>query len=416
MADDHMIVLKNTWWPWSLFMSMSVLLCCFCKPGFSEVNPPFSFQKKIEQYAGDGAVGVWDEQGTALFSLNTTKGMVPASILKIVTAAVFIHYAGSDYRFETHFYRDSKGNLFIKGMGDPSLVSEEWVKIAAALKSKGLFEVNELVLDDSFFAPLLKVPGVGQSTNPYDALNGALTTNFNTLYVTVSPRKEVISAESQTPLTIFMKQRALAVRRTGTFRIAIKQNREHALMLFASLGRAFLKQAGIMISGVDRFETVPASLKPFHVHYSSKDSAAIITDMMEYSNNFSANQLFLTAGVMAADPPATLEKAVQATQKFLHQKIGLTNITVVEGSGISRQNKISARQFHEILRYFRPYKHLLPEKDGVWSKTGTLRQVSTLAGFYIPQQNKAQLRLFVIMLQGKHHDRLKILSLLRKHY
>ncbi len=46
--------------------------------------------------------------------------------------------------------------------------------------------LNNLILDDSYFAPFT-VPGVSDSLKPYDAANGALSVNFNTLCFKETP-------------------------------------------------------------------------------------------------------------------------------------------------------------------------------------------------------------------------------------
>ncbi len=64
---------------------------------------------------------------------NSHLSLVPASTLKIVTTAAALSILGSDFTFETMIQHDGifdsisgvlKGNLYIKGGGDPSLGSE----------------------------------------------------------------------------------------------------------------------------------------------------------------------------------------------------------------------------------------------------------------------------------------------------
>jgi len=85
---------------------------------------------------------------------------------------------------------------------------------------------------------------------------------------------------------------------------------------------------------------------------------------------------------------------------------------VAEGSGISRKNKISATEFKAILQYYLPYRDTLIYKDNVWSKTGTLRDVNTLAGYFSSNHDMIGVNSFVIMLTGQNKNREKILELL----
>jgi D-alanyl-D-alanine carboxypeptidase len=64
--------------------------------------------------------------------------MVPASTMKILTSLAAIDRWGMDHRFHTDFYRSADGWLWVKGHGDPYLVSEELDRVAKALKSRGV--------------------------------------------------------------------------------------------------------------------------------------------------------------------------------------------------------------------------------------------------------------------------------------
>ena len=70
------------------------------------------------------------ETGRTLFAYDTLRQMTPASVMKTVTTATALELLGADYRFPTAIERDGgieqghlRGNLYIKGSGDPSLGS-----------------------------------------------------------------------------------------------------------------------------------------------------------------------------------------------------------------------------------------------------------------------------------------------------
>lgn len=68
---------------------------------------------------------------------------------------------------------------------------------------------------------------------------------------------------------------------------------------------------------------------------------------------------------------------------FLRQNVGWKNFVIAEGSGLSRQNMVTAADMMKLLRYFKPYQSLLPVKERVFqAKTGTLADVSSFAGFF----------------------------------
>ena len=74
-----------------------------------------------------------DENGNELVAQNADQPFVPASVTKIVTAWLALEVLGGDYRFETRFYLDGKRKLYVRGGGDPFLISEELAELASAL-------------------------------------------------------------------------------------------------------------------------------------------------------------------------------------------------------------------------------------------------------------------------------------------
>ena len=80
--------------------------------------------------APSGIVLVVDEKGNELIAQNADRPFAPASVTKIVTAWLAMQVLGGDYRFETKFYLDKNRVLYVRGGGDPFLVSEELAPLA----------------------------------------------------------------------------------------------------------------------------------------------------------------------------------------------------------------------------------------------------------------------------------------------
>jgi D-alanyl-D-alanine carboxypeptidase/D-alanyl-D-alanine-endopeptidase (penicillin-binding protein 4) len=69
-------------------------------------------------------------------------------------------------------------------------------------------------------------------------------------------------------------------------------------------------------------------------------------------------------------------------KRWIDRTFGWKNYAVLEGSGLSRGNKLSARQMLQVVKAFEPHRELLPRYKGkVRAKTGTLKGVSCYAGF-----------------------------------
>lgn len=368
-----------------------------------------SWAPEVIQLVQNGGVYVEAEDGTVLLNYEGNRDFMPASTLKVATALTALEILGKDYRFKTEFYLDPSNNLYVKGYGDPYLVSEEFELIVSQLKKAGLKKVNQIFLDESYFEDV-KVPGVSASLNPYDALNSALSANFNTINVVKIKGGDVQSGESQTPMTELTQQLAQKAP-YGKSRINLAAYPNESLLYVGYLLKAFLEKENIGVSGSIQKGRVPTGSKLFYRHASSKSLEEILQSMLKFSTNFIANQLFLVMGAERLGAPATLAKGKKVMTDFLKLKLGSSDFNVEEGSGISRQDKISPKLMVKILKAFEPYKKLMPEKmDGILAKTGTLNGVSALAGYF----NSAQYKdvHFAILLNQSAANRERIAKIL----
>ena len=344
-----------------------------------------------------------DSRGRLVMGHNQDKPLIPASILKIVTAGAALEGLGPDYRFLTEFRLDPKEDLIISGRGDPLLISEEVESIARALKAEGLDRVRGIVLDGSYFKHRIVLDGTSRSLNPYDAFNGALAVNFNTIKVVIGPKGKVGPAEPQTPLTPIARRMAKSSGARGEVRLNLARDPGICLRYAGELFRVFLEGVGVEVRG--RIKVLPAGPAPGRIilrHRSRFGLEEVVARMMKYSNNFMANQLFLTLGAELHGPPADEAKARQATKEYL-ARLGLHGIRLEEGSGLSRRTRLTAGLMVRVLEDFRPHLKLLNRvtwKGGkAWVKTGTLRGVQSLAGYIEASQDR--FLPFAVILNGK---------------
>ncbi len=304
---------------------------------------------------------------------------VPASTLKILTAWLAIQHWGLQHHFHTDFFLDRQNILWIRGYGDPMLVSEEIQVIADRLQSRGLTSLGGIRTDDGFFQKGLHVDGQSSSNNPYDAPVAALAANFNTLYLNKSANG-LRSAEPQTPLTPTARRIARTMK-PGTQRIGIG-NAQLSARYFAEILAARLRGNGVAVNGEIRSQQIPADLPLYYRHYNSHNLEHVLRAMLRYSTNFIANQLFLILGAENAGAPASFAKATAYAQEEVQRQFHWRQFVIREGAGLSRENRISARQMVELLVEFYPYRALLPAaKPGILAKTGTLKGISCYAGY-----------------------------------
>jgi serine-type D-Ala-D-Ala carboxypeptidase/endopeptidase (penicillin-binding protein 4) len=324
---------------------------------------------------------VMDAKGNELVAQNTDEPFVPASVTKIVTAWLAMEVLGGGYRFETRFYLDDKRVLYVRGGGDPFLISEELAPLATELVAAvGKKPIAGIVLDASYYPSNLRIPGIVDTGEAYNALNSALAVNFNTVYAVRSGNK-VRSAEKQTPITPLAITQFRLRGPKGSGRISLSQDPTVSLQYAGELIAAFIERAGGSVKGKISTGIVREGLEPIYFHRQSRTLSQILVELLRASNNYIANQIFLEIGAHRRGGPVSLEKSLQVANEMLAAH-GLTAaIHLEEGSGISRNNRFTARGLAKVLELFEPHAGLLRGHHGGMNKTGALEGVRTLAGY-----------------------------------
>jgi D-alanyl-D-alanine carboxypeptidase/D-alanyl-D-alanine-endopeptidase (penicillin-binding protein 4) len=356
-------------------------------------------KEKVAAMAPSGVVLVLDEKGNELIAQNADKPFVPASVAKIVTAWLAMEVLGGDYRFETSFYLNGDRKLYIRGGGDPFLISEELAPLGRELVAAvGKEPLTGIVLDASYYPADLRIPGIENTSEAYDALNSALAVNFNTISA-VRKGKTVRSAEKQTPITPLAISQFRARGPNGRGRISLSKDPAMSLKYAGELIAAFISRAGGIVKGEISTGTVPEDLKPVYVHRQSRTLSQILTQLLLGSNNYIANQVFLEIGGTLGGP-VSLDKSLKVANGMLAANGLAESIHLEEGSGISRDNRFTARGLAKVLELFEPHADLLRSGKGALFKTGTFSGVRTLAG-YADTKSHGRVR-FVIALTSNN--------------
>jgi D-alanyl-D-alanine carboxypeptidase/D-alanyl-D-alanine-endopeptidase (penicillin-binding protein 4) len=363
----------------------------------------------------NGSVRVEREDGSPIIQYRDAEQFVPASVLKIATALCALDNLGRDYYYETLFFSDGAGSLFIRGSGDPSLVSEILEGIAIEL-AKQMHSLDRIVIDTSLFDDDLRIDGSERSINPYDAKNAAFVGNYSSAQLTHTKQGTVLSAEPQTPLTSLARQAGLKLPRGKTDRVNLSSDWRVGVKYGGELLAAFLEKHGVRGPKQVQIGAVSGRAKEIYRHRSPQNLAEISQTMLKYSTNFTANQIFLTLGIHKFGEPATVEKGQQAMRECLLNSVGWRDFHVEEGSGLSRRNKVTAQQMTTLLRSFERYKFLLPEQQGFLAKTGSLRGVNSLAGyFYVPGEQQPLRFSILINSEVPHLYKFKVANELRSY-
>jgi D-alanyl-D-alanine carboxypeptidase/D-alanyl-D-alanine-endopeptidase (penicillin-binding protein 4) len=385
---------------WSRLLAIALLL--LPAPALADVK------EKVAALDPSGLVFVVDGKGDDVVAQNADEPFVPASVTKIVTAWLALEVLSADYRFETRFYLDDKRVLYVRGGGDPLLISEELALLATDLVAAvGKKPITGMVLDASYYPSNLRIPGIEETGEAYNALNSALAVNFNTVYALRSGNK-VSSAEKLTPITPLAIAQFRARGPNGSGRISLSQDPAVSLQYAGELIAAFIERAGGSVKGNISTGTVPEGLKPVYVHRQSRTLSKILAEMLRASNNYIANQVFLEIGGQRLGGPVSLEKSLQVANEMLAAHALAAAIHLEEGSGISRDNRFTARGLAKVLGLFAPHAGLLHGHDGGMNKTGTMDGIRTLAG-YADTSSHGRVRFVISLTSNDDEMRFRLL-------
>ncbi|MBI3126396.1 MAG: D-alanyl-D-alanine carboxypeptidase/D-alanyl-D-alanine-endopeptidase [Candidatus Tectomicrobia bacterium] len=371
--------------------------------------------------------------GETLFSHEAREKRIPASNLKLATTAAALARLGPDYTFPTDVYSDGAfrgpllaGNLYFKGYGDPFLVQERVRELAHELRARGLRRVKgDLVADETYFDSERFGKGwhAEGSLRPYQAPHGALSFNFNVIWVIVTPGQNPgeparvrLDAPAETvrleggietgprngrPAVQFSRHLSGGLDRIRvggtvpaggsqvTYPVTISDPAMYAAGAFA----LFLKEAGILLEGRIRRGSTPADAELL-ARTLSRPLGELVRDVNKISNNFMAEQILKTLGAEEHGLPGTAEKGVRAVRDFL-VSVGVPadGFELADGSGLSRLNRFSAEGLVALLEGVHRDFRLRPEfeaslavvgVDGTVRKklqrTGSVRRVRVKSG------------------------------------
>jgi D-alanyl-D-alanine carboxypeptidase/D-alanyl-D-alanine-endopeptidase (penicillin-binding protein 4) len=398
-----------------------------------------------------------------LFAQRPDRPYNPASVMKLVTTFAALELLGADFRWKTHAYVDGpvedgvlRGNLVLKGGGDPKITVEQWQAFMEMLRAKGLAAVEgDLVLDRSLFAPVAHDPAAfdGEPQKPYNVGTDALLVNFKSVKFALAPDAAADAIEMKVEpalarITVGAPPR-LAGGECGDWRaLALARFVDHGTRAEATFaGRypascgerelwvslldhptyvhgmfeAYFRAAGGRFAGGWKSGAAPAGAQPFAT-LESPPLWDIVRDVNKLSNNVMARQVFLTLAAAEA-PGATTARATEVVRRWLARRsLKMPELVLDNGSGLSRRERISAGSLARLLlaadasavREEFASSLAVAATDGTVRrrfqngsvadnallKTGTLEGVRALAGYVIDGQG----RRFVVVALVNHEN------------
>jgi D-alanyl-D-alanine carboxypeptidase/D-alanyl-D-alanine-endopeptidase (penicillin-binding protein 4) len=356
--------------------------------------PPFDFEAELGPITRDAAfrnsrVGIQVvavDSGSSVFARDADKALVPASTMKVLTAAAALRALGPAYRFTTDLYADGpvdqagvlQGNLYVKGHGDPTLVVEKLWKLVYDLRLEGITRIQgDVIFDESYFDAEYPMPGWNKKRDleigpSYFATTSALALNFNTVALVVGPGTAVgkpARVQLETPASgyVTIDNQLVTVAAGASRKVELEREVEAGRMTFTLKGRvpadaqadryyrtvadptahfmaAWADLEGvhdIAVTGKHRRGAVP-STATLLVQHRSVPLTAVLMDMNKYSNNFMAEQVLKAIGAETADGPGSTRAGLDYVATYL-AGLGLpaASYSLVNGSGLSRDGTLT---------------------------------------------------------------------------
>ncbi|HVE51646.1 MAG TPA: D-alanyl-D-alanine carboxypeptidase/D-alanyl-D-alanine-endopeptidase [Casimicrobiaceae bacterium] len=318
--------------------------------------------------------------------------MNPASTMKLVTTFAALELLGRDYRWRTEAYLGAplvdgtlRGDLILKGYGDPKITIEQWQSFMRELRARGLEHIEgDLVLDRTHFRVAKHDPSLfdGEPLRPYNVGPDALLVNFKALRFAFVPNAagDAVDLAVEPPLpqvavgnppllvdgpcsdwrgqlsAAFINQPRVAAatfpgiysRNCGArdWYLSLLDHQNYVHGMFST----YFAQAGGTFGGAVRDGRAPAKTTPFAV-LESPPLYDIVRDVNKLSNNVMARQVFLTLATTGGQaPPATVEKATAAIERWLTTRaLAMPGFAIENGSGLSRTERVTAAGLARLL-------------------------------------------------------------------
>lgn len=403
-----------------------------------------------------------------LYSRNAERAFLPASNQKLVTSAAALHILGSTHQYETVLHYNGStngavmtGDLIIEGSGDPTFGSSEilgedplkaWAERLAEMgvqRIEGRLIGDDEAFDDERYPDGWSVNYItDQKGRHMGSSASALTYRDNVVPVSIRATepgsqpsveiepKNVLSIDNRATTSARWRGNTLQVNRTfstnelvltgsvarsydGTVAVPVSDPTSFVLQSFTRR----LQEAGIetdlSLVDLDTLEDSPDRGSPLFVEY-SQPLSEIVTVMNKESNNFYAEQVFRSFGW-----GGSVRGAARRTRSFLEEAdINTREISIHDGSGLSRKNLVTPKAMIKLLRFMDthderdPFREALPRggeyqttldyrlhEIDVKAKTGSLQFVRALSGYTSrPNGNRVAFSLFANNYTGPSYQ------------
>jgi D-alanyl-D-alanine carboxypeptidase/D-alanyl-D-alanine-endopeptidase (penicillin-binding protein 4) len=319
--------------------------------------------------ASSSALAIDLDSGAEIYARRAEVERMPASVEKLYTSATTLRRLGASGRLETAVFAESEpdaagvvdGDIYLKGGGDPNFDLLDSNRLAQQVADAGVVEVTGRVIGDE---------------SAFDSLRGVPSSRFRL-------------TSDVGPLSALTFNRG----RTGR-RAPYWQNRpaNFAASVFAKQLRA----VGVDVTRKARRRRTPKDAE-LVTAWRSQPVAELLRQMNQPSDNFMAEMLVKVLGAQFGGAGST-----SAGARVMREELAELEITprIVDGSGLSRNDRTSPREVVTLLDELggdaaftgslavagrsgtiATRMRGTAAQDRCRAKTGTLRDVSALAGY-----------------------------------
>jgi len=443
-----------------------VLAICACPtvaapvpPGLGEVLDAYPVPRK---HLG---LYIAPANGGEVIAVNAATPFNPASVIKLLPSIAALEAFSPAYQWKTRVYTTGRvsdgvlnGHLYIQGGGDPYLTVESLWALMKNVRAQGIDRIaGDIVLDNGVFAPPAFDRGAFDD-KPYRLYNGpadGLMVNFWAVRFTVRAHADGVTidafpdSERLTIVNNVKASQAACTRSRRRIGYGVKQGSDGVVVTFNGvlstrcrpivMTRAVFpvgdyaeyvvpglwRQAGGRLDGNVREGEVPGQAVQLLSH-PSRSMAEVVRATNKFSNNMMARHLLLTLGLAYRDRGVRVEDGVKALEDWVASRgLDVPGLEIVNGSGLSRDTRISARGMAEVLRigfqsrYAPEFLASLPvagedgsmddrkfREDGaavVRIKTGLIDHVRSMAGYVTNTRGETYVVVLLINHPGIHH-------------
>ncbi|HAB54289.1 MAG TPA: D-alanyl-D-alanine carboxypeptidase/D-alanyl-D-alanine-endopeptidase [Ignavibacteriales bacterium] len=392
------------------------------------------------------------ETGEYFYKRNENKLFMPASNLKLFTSSAGLVLLGDDYKFTTNIYMRGRmdgssliGDIVVQGRGDPTLsgrfyqndvlkVFNDW---ADSLLEFGIDEITgNIIGDDNEFDDL----GLGEGwqwdyeSDWYAAQSSALSFNDNcidiivtadlltgqakidinpnTKYAVIVNKVSVVGDDSTTSIEVYRERGTNVISVAGTIlnsdslKTFVKVNNPTQFTMVVL--KEVLESKDIIVGGFpmdidDMSSPVDYNELSKLFTHSSPNLKEVVKIINKNSQNFFAEQLLKTIGLEIEHFGSAENGIASCNSVFQEMGVNPENMSMVDGSGLSRLNLVTPKQIVSLLNFMYQHKYYLPfynslpisgidgtlgnrmkgtkAENNVRAKTGYIGSVRSLSGY-----------------------------------